>query len=112
MNSLRSKVIRIMLVLSGLTVNDVNSNSRAPVEALHWPGLGSAVRGGAGSGGGVSGDGSGVGVTGGGVSVGGVGAVTHPAKIMLTTITTANKAMINFFIFTSFSVVGIGDEDG
>jgi len=90
-----------MPVLSGLTVNDVNSNSLASVEAVHWPGLGSAVGGGGGASGGCS---AGPGVVG---AVGGVGgasggvAGTHPAKIMLTTITTVNKGMINFCIFTS-----------
>jgi len=99
-----------MPVPSGLTVN---LSSPISIEAVHSPGLGSAVGAGAGSGsgGGASGDGSGVGGdVGGGGS--GVGAVTHPAKIMVTTITTINKGMINFFIFPSFSVVGIGDEDG
>ena len=83
----------------------VNVNSLDPVEAAHSPGLGSVIGGGAGASGGASGgdgasgDGSGVGVSGGGVSGGGAG--THPAKVMLTIITTVNKGMINFFIFTS-----------
>lgn len=72
----------------------VKVNSVAPVEAVHWPGLGSDGVGGAGVGVG----GAGVGV------VGGAGA--HPARIMLTTITTVNKGMINFFIFTSFCLPG------
>lgn len=91
-----------MPVLSGLTVNDVNSNSLAPVAAFHSPGLGGAGAGGA-SGGCSAGPGGAGGVVG-GVGIGGVSggvAGAHPAKIMLTTITTVNKGMINFFIITS-----------
>ena len=74
-----------MPVLSGFTVK-VKVNSVAPVEAVHWPGLGSdGVGGASGTSGGVAG--------------------AHPARIILTTITTVNKGMINFFIFAS-SVLG------
>jgi hypothetical protein len=88
-----------MPVLSGFTVK-VKVNWVDPVEAFHSPGLGSA---------GVGGDG-GVGVIGGASGVSGGVAGAHPAKIMLTTITTVNKGMINFCIFTSSSVPRIGDE--
>ena len=91
-----------MPVLSGLTVNDVNSNSVAPVAAFHSPGLGSAGAGG-GGGGASGGCSAGPGVVGAVGGVGGAGA--HPARIILTTITTVNKGMINFFIFAS-SVLG------
>ena len=91
-------------------------NLPSPVRTVHSPGLGSAGAGGASGGDGASG---GVGASGGdgasggngasgGDGASGGGAVAHPTRIMLTTVTTVNKGMINFFIFTSFSVLGIG----
>ncbi|MBA7700441.1 hypothetical protein ES703_109155 [subsurface metagenome] len=93
----------------------VKVNSLAPVAAFHAPGVGSAGAGGGAGGVGASGgsgsSGGSAGVSGGGAGTSGGGAGAHPAKIMLTTVTTVNKGMINFFIiFTSFSVLGIGEK--
>ncbi len=83
-----------MPVLSGFTVK-AKVKSLVPVEAVHSPGLGGAV---------VVGASGGDGASDGDVGSGG-GAVAHPTRIMLTTVTTVNKGMINFFIFAS-SVLG------
>jgi len=81
-----------MPVPSGFTVK-VKVNSLHPVEADHSPGVGSAGAGGVD-----------VGIGGAGVvaSGGSAGAGIHPTKIILTTITTVNKGMINCFILASF----------
>jgi hypothetical protein len=91
----------VIPVLLGFTVN-VNTNSLDPVEAAHSPGLGSS---------GVAG------ASASGSSAVGAGAVppAHPAKIMLTTVTTVNIGMTDFFIFASFLhpslYWGVGDEE-